>query len=254
MINEISSLINEYFVWLKNSIQLKEFGEWVEITTPYLDRYNDHLQIYARKTDDGYLLTDDGYVINDLENSGVDLSTQHRQKLLYMTLNGFGVKLSNGKIEVNATEKEFAHKKHNLIQAMLAINDMFYLARSSTRSTFYEDVSLWLDQNDIPYVPRINFTGKSGFNHSFDFVIAKTRYSHERVLQCINKPDQTNAERFIFSWEDTKFNRTVESKAYPILNDEFYKIDSSVSKAFENYNISPIYWTKINSSKELLAA
>jgi hypothetical protein len=36
--------------WLKDRTTLREVnGEYVEITTPYIDRHNDALQIYARR-------------------------------------------------------------------------------------------------------------------------------------------------------------------------------------------------------------
>jgi len=69
--NEIDNLLTNYIKWLKDKTIVKQIREdWVEITTPYLDRHNDCLQIYAKKTDNGYLLTDDGYIISDLDNSG----------------------------------------------------------------------------------------------------------------------------------------------------------------------------------------
>ena len=46
---EIEKLLNDYRAWLKEKTTLREINsEWVEITTPYLDRHNDALQIYAR--------------------------------------------------------------------------------------------------------------------------------------------------------------------------------------------------------------
>src|SRR6187397_2133022 len=93
---EIESLLNNYRAWLKDKTKLREVdGSWVEITTPYLDRHNDALQIYARLENGGYVLTDDHYTIHDLEASGCILNTEKRQDLLKMTINGFGVKLNN---------------------------------------------------------------------------------------------------------------------------------------------------------------
>jgi hypothetical protein len=100
---------------------------WVEITTPYLDRHNDALQIYVRAENGGYVLTDDGYTIHDLQASGCNL-TGKRQDLLKMTLSGFGVKLRDEALEVQSTADTFPLKKHSLVQAMLAVNDLFYLA------------------------------------------------------------------------------------------------------------------------------
>src|SRR5260370_237783 len=46
---EIEKLLNDYRTWLRDKTTLREVnGEWVEITTPYVDRHNDALQIYAR--------------------------------------------------------------------------------------------------------------------------------------------------------------------------------------------------------------
>ena len=59
MIDEVQSLLDRYWIWLRERTTLREIGEWTEITTPYLDRHNDYIQIYARRTDGGFLLTDD---------------------------------------------------------------------------------------------------------------------------------------------------------------------------------------------------
>src|SRR5580692_9462459 len=89
---EIEKLLDDYRAWLKDKTTLREVnGTWVEITTPYLDRHNDALQIYARSENDSYVLTDDSYTVRDLEASGCNLDSPKRKDLLKMTLNGFGV-------------------------------------------------------------------------------------------------------------------------------------------------------------------
>lgn len=175
--------------WLKDKTAVREInGAWVEITTPYLDRHNDALQIYARQQDGGYVLTDDSYTVHDLEASGCSLNTEKRRDLLLLTLNGFGVKLNADALEVHATADNFPLRKHNLIQAMLAVNDLFYLAKPVAESLFYEDVVAWLDANDVRYTPQVKFTGTSGYDHLFDFVVPKSRKQPERILQAINRP------------------------------------------------------------------
>jgi len=91
MMSDVQNLLEKYTKWLKDKTAIREIKDWVEITTPYLDRHNDYLQIYAGKDGDRYLLSDDGYIINDLEQSGCKLDSPKRQQLLNMTLNGFGV-------------------------------------------------------------------------------------------------------------------------------------------------------------------
>jgi hypothetical protein len=172
MIEEIQKLLNEYQSWLSKKTSLREIDEWVEITTPYLDRHNDYLQIYVKRFNGGFLLSDDGYIINDLAQSGCELNTEKKQKLLTITTNGFGVKLTkNGELQIVTDESGFSLDKHNLLQAMLAVNDMFYMAGPHIKSLFLEEVENWLDQNEIRYTPRVKFTGKSGYDHNFDFVI-----------------------------------------------------------------------------------
>jgi len=175
MIQEIERLLNDYVAWLKDKTVLRQIDNWVEITTPYLDRHNDYVQIYAQRENGRLLLTDDGYTIDDLEQGGCWLESRKRQDLLRMTLNGFGVRLHGKALEVHATPDNFALRKHNLVQAILAVNDMFCLAVPMVASLFYEDVVAWLDLHDIRYTPKVKFTGKSGYDHLFDFVVPKSR-------------------------------------------------------------------------------
>ena len=45
MIDEIQKLLDEYAVWLRHKTTLREVNqEWLEITSPYLDRHNDYIQ------------------------------------------------------------------------------------------------------------------------------------------------------------------------------------------------------------------
>jgi len=130
---EMDELIEKYSSWLKDKTILKTIDDqWIEITTPYLDRHNDCLQIYAKKDENGFLLTDDGYILNDLLNSGCDLKSTKRQEFLKKTISGFGVQLDGDQLVIHTSKDNFPLKKHNIIQAMLAVNDLFYLATSHT--------------------------------------------------------------------------------------------------------------------------
>jgi Domain of unknown function DUF1829/Domain of unknown function DUF1828 len=244
MVSQIEKLLNDYRAWLKDRTTLREVRDsWVEITTPYLDRHNDLLQIYVRSENGNYVITDDSYTIHDLEASGCNLNTDKRQDLLRMTLNGFGVRMNGEALEVHASAENFPLRKHNLIQAMLAVNDLFYLAQPLVASLFFEDVIAWLDANEIRYTPKVKFTGISGFDHLFDFVIPKSRRQPERIMQAINRPTRDNAEAFIYAWSDTREVRAPESKAYAILNDVEQSISGGVVDAFRNYQIQPVHWS-----------
>lgn len=217
MIQEVQKLLDDYLAWLRDKTSLRQVNEWIEITTPYLDRHNDYIQIYASKVNGSFVLTDDGYTINDLEQCGCKLESPKRQNLLKMILNGFGVQLHDNALELHASNDNFALRKHNLVQAILAVNDMFCLAAPTVTSLFYEDVVAWLDLHDIRYTPKVKFTGKSGYDHLFDFVIPKSRSRPERMLKTINRPSREMAEAAAFSWIDTKGVRPADSAAYALV-------------------------------------
>lgn len=92
--------MDSYHVWLKDKSVLRQIDQWVEITTPYLDRHNDYIQIYAKQANCG-----------------------------------------------------------------------------------------------IRYTPKVKFTGKSGYDHLFDFVIPKSRQQPERIIQAINRPNAVHSAR-----------------------------------------------------------
>ena len=252
MIDEIGKLLDDYRAWLKDKTTLREVQDWVEITTPYLDRHNDYVQIYARKDNGAYVLTDDGYTIRDLEQSGCKLESPKRRDLLGMTLNGFGVSQAGDELTVRASPGDFAQRKHNLLQAMLAVNDLFYLAEPHIANLFFEEVVAWLDLLEVRYTPTVRFTGKSGLDHTFPLVIPKSRQQPERILLVINHPNRDSAEAAAFAWLDTKETRPVESSLYAVLNDSEQPIPSQVSDALRNYDIAAVPWSKRDTVRERL--
>jgi len=254
MINEIQELLDKYLLWLKDKTALRKINDWIEITTPYLDRHNDYLQIYVKRNNGGYTLTDDGYTIGDLRQSGCELESKKRKDLLVLTLNGFGVKLGSDALMIDTSPETFALKKHNLVQAMLAVNDLFYLAAPMVSSLFLEDVTSWLNIYEVRYTPRVKFAGKSGYDHMFDFVIPASRKYPERIVQAINRPNREHVQSFAFSWIDTKDVRPTNSLSYAFLNDSDHAPISTVADALKNYGVKPVLWSKREVVKEELVA
>ena len=239
-----TQLVENYYAWLKERTQLKNLDTAVEITTPFLDRHNDYIQIYLLNSEGGLLLSDDGYTISDLELSGCNLNTRKRMEILHTTLNGVGGSLVDGAVQVKASETNFLSQKHNLLQAILAVNDLFYVARANVQNFFSEDVSLWLDENNVRYVPDATFAGKSNFNHKFDFIIPRSKVAPERIIRAINNPSKEGAMNMAFAWIDTIEQRKGNSQAYALLNNTDKTIDKSISDALSNYGIISVPWTE----------
>jgi hypothetical protein len=254
MISEIQRLLDGYLAWLKDKTTLRQIDEWVEITTPYLDRHNDYIQIYAKKDNGGFLLSDDGYTIEDLEQSGCKLKTAKRQELLRLTLNGFGIQSEGNVLQVHATPDNFPLRKHNLVQAIMTVNDLFFLAESTVKSLFIEDVGNWLDLKEVRYTPKVKFTGKSGFDHFFEFVIPKSRRQPERIIQTINQPSRDKVKSVAFSWIDTKEVRPPDSKAFALINDHEQSVPANIVEALKNYHVAPILWSKREDFRDELVA
>lgn len=247
-------LVSLYANWLKEKVKLKTIGDVCELTTPFVDRHNDYLQIYVKATPAGMLLTDDGYTIRDLEMSGFEFNTDRRKNELKIILNGFGINLRGDGLEVETRADNFSQKKHNLLQAMLAINDLFVLAPPRVASFFREDVERFLSLHDIRFTKDINFIGKSGFNHHFDFVIPTSKKEPERVLRTINNPTKNNVSAMIFSWDDARKVRSENSIAIAVLNDQDKEITADTIHALRAYEIEPMVWGKRDKYVDKLAA
>jgi hypothetical protein len=253
-VTEIDTLIEGYWRWLRDKTIVKQVADWAEITTPYLDRHNDYIQIYAQKNGKGFILTDDGYTIADLEHSGCNLESSKRQEILQSILNGFGVQNNKGAIEVHTSPDSFALKKHNLIQAIISVSDMFFLASPTVEAIFYEDVLKWLELSEIRFITGVKFSGRSGFDHRFDFVIPKSREASERIIRVINNANRTAALNFIQAWEDTQPSRPENSMPFAFLNDSERPISPAVIDALTNYKIQPVEWSRRDNYRMQLAA
>ena len=244
-IGECEAIIREYLTWLKTGLSVAKVGDGVcEITTPFLDRHNDHLQIYLFQENGNYVLTDDGYIFSNLEMSGVDLSSPKRQRILKTIIQGFGVSVVEGALRVEAQRSNLPRRKHNLVQTMLAINDMFVMARAQVLSLFREDVEQFLRANEIRFTAMIKLAGRSGFDHTFDFVIPASPKAPERLLRAINRPTRDTATSYIFAWNDTREVRAGDTEAYAILNDEDRQPSGDFLHTLRAYQIQPVLWSR----------
>lgn len=248
--------LDAYWSWLRDETETRaiEGSDYIEIATPFLDRHNDYLQIYARPHNGTWHLTDDGYTLHDLKASGCDIATEKRAKLLNTILNRLGVSRDNDALTVDADEESFPQKKHDLVQAMLAVGDLFHTARATVIGLFLEEVEQWLQEKGIRFTESIKFTGASGYDHHFDFVIPGYRDVPERVLQAINRPDRSHVERLIMAWQDTRDNRPTEAEAVAVLNDAEKSIPSTSLEALSNYNIRAVPWSRREEHVAALAA
>lgn len=254
----MKELVDSYITWLKDNITIKSVGEYSCISTPFLDMHNDCIQFYIKKLDnDEYYLTDDGYTLDDLESCGFTFNTVKRKELLRNILLNYHLDIEDNSITATVSKEDFPYRKHFYIQGILAINDLYSTNKNNVSSMFVEDVSNFLDNNEISYSSDIKLSGKSGYDHNIDYVLAglKKKKIPEKYIKIINSPSKSSTQSILFAWDDIRKARTMDNLMFVILNDSDHKINSDIIKAYTAYDIIPLKWTdKDTILKSLKAA
>lgn len=251
---------SNYLAWLKENIEESQIDDSTyRITMPFLDRNNDHLDLFVIQEDDHYRITDDSYIISDLAMSGLDIfGNERRSKVLKAIINSFGVSIKDEELYVEATSSNLPQKKHMLAQCMLKVSDMFYLSRSNVQSIFLEDVKNFLDSNDVRYIADVSFTGQSQLLSQYDFAIPHSSNAPERLIKVVNRFDVNAAKNVIFAWNDTKTERLPDTQLFTFIRDvneeESLKISQDALLALKQYGIKTALWSERESIvKDLVA-
>lgn len=246
---DIQGLINSYITWLKREMTFKQIGEYYKITTPYLDNANDYLDIYVKQEKDNIYFTDDGYILNNLEMRGINITgkcKQHIERILCQ----YDIELKNGELVTESSIDLFAQKKHLFIQALLRIDDIFNVSKNKNVSSFIDEIHSFFYKNNIYYSDNVQFTGKSGFLHSYDFLFQRTKNKPERLCIGLNNPTKFNMGNTLFAWNDTKPARNKDSQLIVILNDS-NNMTKGVQEGFIKYKTNVILWSERNKQSSL---
>ena len=244
---DIKKLMSKYFDFLNSNFDIEKIEKNIyKITTPFLDRRNDHITVYAIINNDKIKLTDDSYTIDDLELEGIKFEGK-REEELKTILNGYGIYKENNELFVITDENSFPRRKHNFLQALININDMYLLASPRVSSIFLDDIKEYFDEKELIYTQNISIEGKSKISHKFDFLIPRQirKNKTEALIKAINHPKLENIRAYLFSFEDIR-NVGRNEDGFFILNDK-NKINEKIYDALKEYNVTPIHWTKIEN-------
>jgi hypothetical protein len=238
---DIQKMTDNYTVWLRKEITTAVFGEYIELTTPYLDRFNDYLQMYAKYNPDGTIsLTDDGYIIGSLISSGMKFKKgSNSLKLLQKIAAKYSVSIVDEDITTIATPNDFPQKKHMMVQAMLAIDDLYIVSPDPVKNYLLEDIETYFVANDIFYSTDFSLLGKSGTIYTYDFHLQRTKEKPERFCKGFNKLNMSKRDLTLFNWMDTQEKRGVSSELIVIYNDE-NTVSDDVLTGFLNYRIKTV--------------
>lgn len=250
--NWIDQLLSDYYRFLKQKTIITEIpsSDWIEISTPFTDVFNDTIDIYAKKQNGKIILSDDGQTLKNLELSGVEISrSANRKEMLERILLNYGINLDNNKEFIaEATENTFPQKKLNLLSAISEANDLYVIAKHTVASLFREDVKTYLDERELVYTPYFISKGSTGLEFTFDFQIAYKQT--ELLIKAFNSVNKLNLPHFLFTWDDVKQvrERQTEKKVIglAVINNEEREVKGEYLEALQNKGAEFILWSDRN--------
>lgn len=253
--------VDNYLKWLKENMkQTVISSNLVELTTPFLDRHNDYTQIYLEEqSDQSYVISDRGYTVTDLKLSGVDMTTDKRSAIFQQILNRLGIQfdVQSDVLYLKCSRNRIPEAQHTLLQGMLDINDMFYLNTETVVNLFYSDVKEFFQANSIYFSEDMEIRGRSGLSHSFPFFIQNNKTHPDRFVRLSNRFTRSEAERFMFAWEDVAQIRNAKGKSSSliILINDTKKINEELLANVIQYdsNIIPLPWSTRETKLKLFA-
>lgn len=246
---DIQKLIDDYTQWLRTEIKFEKIGEYYEISTPFLDSGNDHIQFYVKLDGDAIHFTDDGFTMNQLMMNGFQLNP-NRKKILNNILKQYGVEMAGEAIISKADVRNFPQRKHMYIQAIMKVDDLFMTARSKNLSNFTEEIQKFFAEKDIYYSDNVQFTGISGFSHNYEFLLQRSKNKPERLCRVMNNPNKNSMGNILFAWNDTKPARRADSQLVVLLNDK-NSIGKGIEDAFLNYDAKVVKWSEKDATANM---
>lgn len=210
-------LAREYSAWLRERISSREQAGTQILSTPFLDPFNDGIQVFLEPMGGEFLLHDNGNTLDNLHDMGVRIDdSERRQNLILRALSGCGVRMENGRLEITATHANLSQRIHFLITSILRINDLWMSSISHRFVDFFELVAEFLDQHNVLYTPNVNIAGRT-VEHQLDFVIPLPGRK-ERLVKLIGSPSPQTAKIISFSWLELREARP-DAERIVILND-----------------------------------
>lgn len=246
--------IKEYKDWLVGNFHCEKLSSgWTAIATPIMDRHNDGITVYANNNNGNITLSDDGYIIGDLLADGMSFKGKNRKILLENLLLSYGAKNEDNVITMKTTEEHYAMSFHMFMQALLAINDMFFLNSPNVKTIFLEDVSDYLEENNIIYTSNFLARGSTGIEFKFDFQIAGR--TSEILISSFNSINRQNLSSFLFDWLDIKEERIRQAKkdvsGLAIINDIEKPVDQQFLNALSAKGTEYILFSQRNTADSI---
>lgn len=252
------SVVDEYLKFLKDQLRVHEVDDgWFSITTPFLNPFNDFIEIYIGKNGGKFTLTDGGETVSNLEILGGNITKKGRRKDVFESiLRNYGIRFQDGELLVQAEFNNIARAKHNLLSAIIEVSDLSFIALSSkslSSKIFTDNVRDYFDKFDIITTPKFKSTGATGLKMTFDFQIAGRRT--EILINTFNSLQQNNTALFLFNWGDIREARQRDTgkavRGIAIINDEVNMVQSEFITALTQKHADFVLWSKREQNDSL---
>lgn len=240
-------LVDDYIKWYKENTTIKDFDNYSELTTPYVNHLNDRIRLYVEAIPENKIrISDDGQTLNELELIGIDLSSKTRKQIIYSILRQFGTSINDDIISIESSIKDFPKAKHKLIQSIIRIYDLLNTKRTVITKLFTEEVQNYFFDADLGGTPNVKLTGQSGIDYQVDYVLGARKNRSEVWFQTINHFDFNSFTTLDFIYRDISLGRESTQKAKKVLifNDVDNKPAQKAIQAIENTDIKAIPWSQ----------
>jgi hypothetical protein len=212
-----TDLGEEYTHWLKSNMLVFDRGAHAVLSTPFLDPFNDGIEISVDHSCGEVVLHDSGKTIENLLDMGVRIDTsERRQAIIQNAISGCGVRLNQNRLEIIVSPSNRAQRMHFLVTAILRLNDLWMTASPRTVTDFFEIVKEYFDEHEILYTANKVIPGRT-VEHPIDFIIPLPR-GKDRLIKLLPRPSLQTAKVASFTWVDLQ-DAQPDAERVVLLND-----------------------------------
>jgi hypothetical protein len=175
---DVDSLKEELRHRLSEQIDLEQRGEdRFLVLTPFRFEDGDHFHIALKRAGEGWMLTDEASTMMHLsywQDTEV-LESGNRKEIIDNSLSTFAVEYRDGELVIPIQGDRFADAIFDFAQAITKVSDISFLSREQVRSTFMEDLKVFLKSKVPDDRIEFNWTDERdiGKKYPVDFRINK---------------------------------------------------------------------------------
>lgn len=245
----------DYSAWLRERITQRPQGGESVLSTPFLDPFNDGIQLHIATTGPELTLHDGGATLDNLLTLGVAIEdSERRQMLVRRALAGSPVEFVAGRLQTRATIANFAQRAHFLLTAISRLNDLWMSAVPHTWTDFMEIVTEFFDAQGVLYTANVSLPGRT-VEHPIDFIIPLPR-KKERLIKLVASPRVATAKLVSFTWLELMQTRP-EAERVVMINDvrspdpfeneseeQFRKVSDQTTAILQGYSSKVYRWSE----------